>query len=96
MFAQRLQAAPTALFFTRVVELKPLPSVALQIRIAPGVPVKNRTSDSSKDQQVIDNQQARLAVRRYYASAVDPTKIVDGFPKKRGSAAAEPRLDEAA
>jgi hypothetical protein len=68
----------------------------LQIRIAPGAPVKNRTSNSGTDQQIIDNRQARLAVRRYYASAVDPTKIVDGFPKKRGLAADEARLDEAA
>jgi hypothetical protein len=58
--------------------------------------VKNRTSDSSKDQHAIDNQQARLAVRRHYASAVDPTKIVDGLPKKRGSAAVGTLLNEAA
>jgi len=57
--------------------------------------VKNRTYDSRQDQQVIDNRQARLAVQRYYASAVDPTKIVDGFPKKQGSPAAV-LLDEAA
>jgi hypothetical protein len=58
--------------------------------------VKNRKSDSRHDQQVMDNRQARLAVQRYYASAIDPTKIVDGFPRALGSAAAEPRLDEAA
>ncbi|HZO48191.1 MAG TPA: hypothetical protein VFB68_20005 [Xanthobacteraceae bacterium] len=57
--------------------------------------MKNRTYDSRQDQQVIDNRQARLAVQRYYASAVDPTKIVDGFPKKQGSPAAV-LLDEAA
>jgi hypothetical protein len=68
----------------------------LQIRIAMGAPVKNRKSDFSKDQQAIDNERARLAVRRYYASTVDPTKIVDGLPKKRGSAASEPIFDEAA
>jgi len=68
----------------------------LQIRIAPGAHVKNRKSDSRLDQQVIDNRQARLAVQRYYASAIHPTKIVDGLPKKRVSAADEARLDEAA
>jgi hypothetical protein len=83
-------------FFTWIGELWALPAVALQIRIASGAHVKNRKSDSCKDQQAIDNQQARLAVRRYYASAVHPTKIVDGLPKKHGSASAEARLDEAA
>ncbi len=58
--------------------------------------MKNRKSDSFQDQQIIDNQQARLAVRRYYASAVDPTKIVDGFPKKLASVAAVALFDEAA
>ena len=58
--------------------------------------MKNRKSDSFQDQQIIDNQQARLAVRRYYASAVDPTKIVDGLPKKPASVAAVALLDEAA
>jgi hypothetical protein len=58
--------------------------------------MKNRKSDSRLDQQAIDNRQARLAVRRYYASAVHPTKIVDGLPKKRGSAASEALFDEAA
>jgi hypothetical protein len=68
----------------------------LRIRIAPGEHVKNRTSNSGQDQQIIDNQQMRLAVRRYYASPVHPTKIVDGLPKKRGAAVAEAILDEAA
>jgi hypothetical protein len=77
-------------------ELKSLQTVALQIRIATGAHVKNRKSDSRQDQQAIDNQQARLAVRRYYASAVDPTKIVDGLPKKRRSVASESLFDEAA
>jgi hypothetical protein len=58
--------------------------------------VKNRTSDSRQDQQIIDNRQSRLAVQRYYASAIHPTKIVDGLPKKRGSAEAGPLLNEAA
>ncbi len=56
--------------------------------------MKNRKSDSGKDQQLIDNRQSRLAVQRYYASAVHPTKIVDGLPKARGSAVA--LLEEAA
>jgi hypothetical protein len=58
--------------------------------------VTNRTSNSGKDQHIIDNQQARLAVRLYYANAVDPTKIVDGLPKRRSSAAAVALFDEAA
>jgi hypothetical protein len=87
---------PTGRYFTWIGELWALPAVALQIRIAPGAHVKNRKSDSFQDQQVIDNRQARLAVQRYYASAVDPTKIVDGFPKKRASAPVEVRLDAAA
>jgi hypothetical protein len=68
----------------------------LQIRIATGAHVNNRKSDSHNDQQVIDNRQSRLAVQRYYASAVHPTKIVDGLPRKRGSAAADALFDEAA
>ena len=58
--------------------------------------MKKPESASCNDQHILDNQRVRHAVRRYYASVADPTKIVDGFPKKRDSAAAEARLDEAA
>ena len=58
--------------------------------------MKKPESASFNDQQILDNQRVRHAVRRYYASVADPTKIVDGFPKKRGSAVADAHLDEAA
>jgi hypothetical protein len=35
------------------------------------------------NQQELELQFQRLVVRRTYASAIDPTKIVDGWPKRR-------------
>lgn len=48
------------------------------------------------DQEAIDIQLVRLAVRRYYASAVNTTRIVDGLPKKRDPATPESFLEDAA
>jgi hypothetical protein len=58
--------------------------------------VKKPESASFYDQEILDNQRIRRAVRRYYATAADPTKIVDGLPRARDTAVAVTRLDDAA
>ena len=48
-------------------------------------------------QQELELHFQRLVVRRTYAGAVDPTKIVDGLPKRRPAATiCEPQLKDAA
>jgi hypothetical protein len=42
--------------------------------------------EGARNQQEREIQIQRLIVRRTYASSIDPTKIVDGLPKRRPAA----------
>lgn len=51
----------------------------------------------ARDQHELELQFQRLVVQRTYASSIDPTKIVDGLPKRRQAATTSaPPLNDAA